>query len=91
MLISVLVKVVKRKEWQLVVLNYEMGHDFSSLVYEIIYAKLYQYTLKKYQRALTFATVSKVSDIENEWRFMGILYFESFLRNKQRVVGNDIV
>ena len=39
-------------------------------------------TLKKHQRTLTFATVSKVSDIENEWWLMGILYFESFLRNK---------
>ena len=71
-------------------LHFRVGHH---LIYPEAYrSKHYSdNTLKKHQRTLTFVTVSKVSAIENEWWLMGILYFESFLRNKLRVVGNNIV
>ena len=47
-----------------------------------------QRTLKKHQMTLTFATVSKVSDIENEWRSMRNKLFKVFLLIQQRFVGN---
>ena len=37
---------------------------------------------------LTFATISKVSDIENEWWSMGNKLFKVFLLIQQRFVGN---
>ena len=51
-------------------------------------------TLKEHQLVRTFATVSKVSDISfimGGYEIIFLKYFESFLRNKQRVVGNNIV
>ena len=45
-------------------------------------------TLKERQKIRTFATVSKVSDIENEWWSMGKKLFKAFLLIQERFVGN---
>ena len=45
-------------------------------------------TLKEHQKIRTFATVSKVSDIENEWWSMGKKLFKAFLLIQERFVGN---
>ena len=45
-------------------------------------------TLKEHQKIWTFATVSKVSDIENEWGSMGKKLFKAFLLIQERFVGN---
>ena len=44
--------------------------------------------MKEHQKNWTFATVSKVSDIENEWWSMGKKLFKVFLLIQERFVGN---